>query len=136
MIWSPSPSAVQSFFSLRSKLFEMTAFAADEDVLGRAVVLLEQHDLGAREVALELDDVADVGAAEGVDRLVGVADDGEAAPGMPPEASVSAATLTPCCSISTTRSAGTGRVSSRMSEYCAWLVSWYSSTRMWRNRRW
>jgi hypothetical protein len=48
-----------------------------EDVLRRAVVLLEQHDLGARVVALELGDVADVGAAEGVDRLVGVADDGE-----------------------------------------------------------
>ena len=58
------------------------------------------------------------------------------APGMPPEASVSAATFTPCCSISTTRSAGTGWVSSRMSEYWAWFVSWYSSTRMWRNRRW
>ena len=116
----------------------MTAFAALEDVLGRAVVLLEQDDLRAREVALELDDVADVGAAERVDRLVGVADDGEAmAPGiaaggvrqrvedhvMPLELDDAAR-------------AGTGWVSSRMSEYCAWLVSWYSSTRMWRNRRW
>ena len=48
-----------------------------EDVLGRAVVLLEEDDLRAREVALELADVADVGAAEGVDRLVGVTDDGQ-----------------------------------------------------------
>ena len=48
-----------------------------EDRLRRAVVLLEQHDLGVREVLLELEDVADVGAAEGVDRLVGVADDAQ-----------------------------------------------------------
>ena len=48
-----------------------------QDVLRRAVVLLEQHHLGAGVVALELGDVADVGAAERVDRLVGVADDGE-----------------------------------------------------------
>jgi hypothetical protein len=46
-----------------------------EDVLRRAVVLLEQDHLRVREVPLELDDVADVGAAEGVDRLVGVAHD-------------------------------------------------------------
>ena len=49
-----------------------------EDVLRRAVVLLELHDLSVREVAFELDDVSDVGTAERVDRLVGVADDREA----------------------------------------------------------
>ena len=48
-----------------------------EDVLRRAVVLLEQHHPRARVVALELGDVADVGAAERVDRLIGVADHGE-----------------------------------------------------------
>ncbi len=50
-----------------------------EDRLGRAVVLLEGDDPGAGEIMLELGDVADVGAAEGVDRLVGVADHGDVA---------------------------------------------------------
>ena len=45
-----------------------------EDRVRRAVVLLERDRLRAAEVALELEDVADVGAAERVDRLVGVAD--------------------------------------------------------------
>ena len=48
-----------------------------EDRLGRAVVLLEHDGLGVREVLLELEDVADRGTAEGVDRLVGVAHDHE-----------------------------------------------------------
>ena len=43
-----------------------------EDVLTRPVVLFEEHDPRAGEVALELGDVADVGAAEGVNRLVGI----------------------------------------------------------------
>ncbi len=46
-----------------------------EDRLGRAVVLLELDDLGLGEVALEVEDVADVGIAEPVDRLVLVAHD-------------------------------------------------------------
>ena len=50
-----------------------------EDVLRRAVVLLEQDDARAREVALEVEDVADVGGAPRVDRLVGVADDADVA---------------------------------------------------------
>ena len=45
-----------------------------QDGLGRAVVLLEHHDLSAREVLLELLDVAHVGTPERVDRLIGVAD--------------------------------------------------------------
>ena len=45
-----------------------------EDGVRGAVVLLERDELRAREVALELEDVADVGAAERVDRLVRVAD--------------------------------------------------------------
>ncbi|GAB3997915.1 hypothetical protein GCM10029992_22250 [Glycomyces albus] len=48
-----------------------------EDVLGGAVVLLQQDGLGLGVVALELDDIADGGAAEGVDGLVGVADHAE-----------------------------------------------------------
>ena len=45
-----------------------------EDRVRRAVVLLERDDAGAAEVALEVEDVADVGAAERVDRLIGVPD--------------------------------------------------------------
>ena len=48
-----------------------------EDVLGGAVVLLQQDGAGRGVVLLELLDVADGGAAEGVDGLVGVSDDGE-----------------------------------------------------------
>ena len=46
-----------------------------QDVLRRAVVLLEQDRARTREVALKLLDVADRGASEGVNRLVGVAHD-------------------------------------------------------------
>ena len=45
-----------------------------EDRLGGAVVLLQQDRGRVGEVLLEVEDVADVGAAEGVDRLVGVTD--------------------------------------------------------------
>ena len=45
-----------------------------EDRVRRAVVLLERDRPGAGEVALEVEDVVDVRAAEAVDRLVGVAD--------------------------------------------------------------
>ena len=50
---------------------------AIEDRLGGAVVLLQAHDGRLRVVALEVEDVADVGGAPGVDRLVGVADDAD-----------------------------------------------------------
>ena len=53
-----------------------------QDALRGAVVLLEAHDARIREVALEVEDVADVGAAPGVDRLVGVADDEHVAVGV------------------------------------------------------
>ena len=48
-----------------------------QDGLRRTVVLFEQNGFGVGEVALELFDVADGGAAEGVDRLIGVTDDAE-----------------------------------------------------------
>ncbi len=41
-----------------------------EDRVRRAVVLLERDDPGSPEVALELEDVADVGASEAIDALV------------------------------------------------------------------
>ena len=45
-----------------------------EDVRGRAVILLEPDDLRAGEILLEAQDVGDLGAAPGIDRLVVVAD--------------------------------------------------------------
>ena len=45
-----------------------------EDVRGRAVILLEPDDLRARKILLEAQDVGDLGAAPGIDRLVVVAD--------------------------------------------------------------
>ena len=51
----------------------MTRVRGLEDRVRRAVVLLERDRLRAGEVALELEDVADVGASEGVDRLVRIA---------------------------------------------------------------
>ena len=48
-----------------------------ENVLGRAVVLLEQNRLGTDKVFFELDDVANVGTAKRIDRLVAVANHGE-----------------------------------------------------------
>ena len=57
-----------------------------EDVLRRPIVLLEQNHGCRREVAFELGDVADVGPAERVDRLVRVADDREARTRNPPVA--------------------------------------------------
>ncbi len=50
-----------------------------EDVRRRAVVLLEADDLRPGEIALEAQDVADLGAAPGVDRLIVVADAAEIA---------------------------------------------------------
>ena len=50
-----------------------------EDRLRGAVVLLQLHDMRAREVTLEVEDVRDVRAAEAVDRLVVVADHADVA---------------------------------------------------------
>src|SRR5690606_3152152 len=44
-----------------------------QDVAGRAVVALETDDAGAREILLETENVADLGAAPAIDRLVVVA---------------------------------------------------------------
>ena len=49
------------------------------DGFGGAVVLFQADGGGGGEVAFEVEDVADVGGAPGVDGLVGVADDGEVA---------------------------------------------------------
>ena len=98
-----------------------------EDGLGRAVVLLEQDRGGVGEVLLEVEDVADVGAAEGVDRLVGVADDHQLGRRDP------LAVLD-----GSTDEIGSSSESAHswwIRAYCAWLVSWYSSTSTWRNRR-
>ena len=48
-----------------------------QDRLGRSVILLQANHLRLRMVALEVQDVADIGRPPGVDRLVGVADNGQ-----------------------------------------------------------
>ena len=53
-----------------------------EDVRCRAVVLLEADDLRAGKVFFEAEDVGDLGAAPGVDRLVVIADAAEVARGL------------------------------------------------------
>ena len=53
------------------RLFAITAFAAAQDRLGRAVVLLELDHARVGEVVLEVQDVLDVGAAEAVDGVMG-----------------------------------------------------------------
>jgi len=50
-----------------------------EDRLRRAVVLVEDDDAGVGEIVLEVEDVANVGAAPGVNGLVRVADDADVA---------------------------------------------------------
>ena len=62
---------------MRCLLAAMICVRAVEDGLGGAVVLLQEDDGRLRVVALEVEDVADVGGAPGVDRLVGVADDAD-----------------------------------------------------------
>ena len=52
----------------------MTALAASEDPLGRAVILVQDHDRGVGESPLELEDVPHVRASPAVDGLVRVAD--------------------------------------------------------------
>ena len=71
---SPAPRAARSVFWWRLlALCAMAALATSSTGRVRAVVVLELDDLGALEVRLELQDVAHVGAAEGVDGLVVVA---------------------------------------------------------------
>ena len=59
---------------MRSRLFCDHRVRRVEDRVGRAVVLLERDHAGLGEVALELEDVPDVGASECVDRLVWISD--------------------------------------------------------------
>ena len=67
-------SSVHSHFPLRSVLCATRALARLQDVLGRAVVLLQADHARPRVVALEVQDVADVGPSPAVDGLVLVAD--------------------------------------------------------------
>ena len=75
----PAAFSVQSALSLRCVLLAISFAGDGEDRLGRAVVLLEPHDLRVGVILLELEDVLDVGPAPGVDRLVRVADDADVA---------------------------------------------------------
>ena len=62
------------FFALAAEVVGNHGAGGGEDVLRGAVVLLQADDAGVGEVLLELEDVADFGAAPGVDALVLVAD--------------------------------------------------------------
>ena len=90
----------------RATLLAMTALAASRMVWVERKFCSSMIVVASGKASLELEDVADVGAPEPVDRLVGVADDARRC-GAPP-------------------------ASSMTSSFWAWLVSWYSSTRMWR----
>ena len=77
-IGSPSPSSVNSRFGPPLGVLLDDRVGGGQDVAGGAVVALQLHHPRARVVGLEVEDVADVGAAPAVDRLVLVADDGDA----------------------------------------------------------
>src|SRR3546814_2486429 len=62
------------------------AGSGGEDMRRRTVVALEPDDAGAREILLEAQDVADLGATPAVDRLVVVADAAEVAVALRQEA--------------------------------------------------
>ena len=53
-----------------------------KDVPRRSIVTLESNDLGPGKVLLEAQDVFDIGAAPGVDRLVVIADTAQIAVGL------------------------------------------------------
>ena len=129
-----------------------------EDMRGGAVVALQPDDRGARKILVEAQDVVDLGAAPAIDRLVVVADAADVdlaalARGpiarlrrWPPRGRSRRPAPGRACGL---RPAGAdpplkgevgcrlGRcASSRSHRYCAVLVSWYSSTRMYLKRRW
>ena len=78
--------SVQRRFSLRLRFWLMTAEAASRIDLGRSVVLLELDRPDLREVVFEIKNVAKVGAAPFVNRLVRVADDARGCDDLPPDA--------------------------------------------------
>ena len=78
-ISSPPFRSVIELLGLAVDVLRDDTAGAVEDGLGRAVVALELDHPGVGVVALEVEDVADVGTAPGVDRLVRVADHAEVA---------------------------------------------------------
>ena len=97
---TPRGFSVQSFLSLRCLLRDTTACAASRMSCVRAVVLLQLDDGRVRVVALEVEDVAQVRAAPGVDALVVVTHHGQVVVALGERAT---------------------------HRYCARFVSWYSS---------
>ena len=79
--------SVQRCLSLRLRFWLMTADAASRMICGRSVVAARASIVRRlREVVLEVEDVAKVGAAPFVDRLIRIADDAEVAMHLPPDA--------------------------------------------------
>jgi hypothetical protein len=79
---SPWPASVRRFLPRRFCVVRDQHVGAVEDVAVRAVVLLQLDQVLDLELALEGAHVADVGAAEGVDALVVVADREDGAAGL------------------------------------------------------
>ena len=73
----PTGLLVDSVFGLRCLLWAISSSATLQDRLRAAEVLGQHDDPGVVEIAFEVEDVADVGAAPLVDRLVRVADDAQ-----------------------------------------------------------
>ena len=76
---APPARSVHRRFSRRLRFWLMTADARVENDLGRPVVAFELDDRDFRKVVLEIENVAEVGAAPLVDRLIRIADDREVA---------------------------------------------------------
>ena len=77
--FSPSPRVGPQRLAEAAGVVGDQAVGGGEDVRGRAVILLEPDDLRAGEVLFEAQDVGDLRAAPGIDRLVVVADAAEVA---------------------------------------------------------
>ena len=83
--WASGPALAVSARAAHQRRSARSPPTAPRDDRGRrAVVAGQPHGRGAHEVLREPQEEADVGATEGVDRLVGVADRGRGSPSAPP----------------------------------------------------
>ena len=75
--WLAFAECCPQFLGLASLVVADHRVGRVQNGLRRTIVLFEHDGLGVREVLFEILDVADVGAAEGIDGLVGIAHDGD-----------------------------------------------------------
>ena len=76
------PAVGEQVLGFTVKVVSDDSVCSIEDVLGGAIVLLQQNDGCPRKIALKLGDVANVCAAEGINRLVGIPHHGEGGTGQ------------------------------------------------------